>query len=472
MKKRVKVILFAAAALLAAGAFWFYARLPITAETRVVRPATETVTFTEQGVYGYDSLYTVYPIVAGEVLEVRVQEGDRLSAGDVIAVINARDFENQITQMNSTIAGYEGQISNLWLQEQQQKDTLAANLESLKGQQATLRAEIAKNRESTASIEAQIAIQEDIVAYNRDHARRAREDLRDAGDYYGYGDGYGDYDAVVSQARQAYNAAQNTLAGSELLLEQLRSGEMPDDVYEGQLEAVQAQIDTVAAQMDKSYSWGMRQYYDAQIEAAKLAISQMEEQAGKAEITAGIGGIVSSLPIRERNVISGQEPVAVLGGSPLLEVFVPVREIDGVAAGDKVELLLDKRLGEEATIGTVTQIEEEAQVKLSALGVEERKIRVLIRPEGSALQIGYTVDVRFTVFTQENALSVPKTAVFSADGKDFVWLVQEGVLVRQEVTRGMETREGYIIGSGLSDGSVVVTDANNPALAEGKRIAE
>jgi len=462
LKKKIKWVAFIVAAVLATAAGIAAALRPVTVEATVVHPATVTLTFTEQGSYGYNHFYSVYPLVAGEVLEVRVEEGDPVAAGDVIAVVSASDYEYQITQLQSAVEGYKGQISNLSLQEEQEKVNLAANLESLQGQLTTLEAQMEQNWSGAESLELQISIQEQIVYYNQENVHHARLDLDDAREY-------GD-DDEVDQARQAYNTARSALSQSRLLLEQLKAGEVPEDIHEGQRQSIQAQMDAASTLLETSYTGGMVQYYNAQIAAAQANIAQMREKAGQAELTAPVGGVLSELPVKNLNILSQQTLSAVIGDDEQVEVFVPIREIDGVAVGDKVELLLDKRLGTETIAGTVIEVDDEAQVKLSALGVEERKVRVQIRPEQPGLRIGYDMDVRFTVYTRENALTVPKTAVFSQENNDYVWIIQEGAVQLRQIVKGVETRDGYIIEAGLQDGSVVVTDADNGTISQGKRV--
>ncbi|MDL2233546.1 biotin/lipoyl-binding protein [Ruminococcaceae bacterium OttesenSCG-928-L11] len=461
MKKHVKLILAGVVAVAIVAGGIGYAAVPIEAEAVTATASTVTVTFTEQGVYDYESRYSVYPLVGGAIREVRVQPGDAVKKGDVLAVVDASDFENQILQLQASIAGYEGQIANLRLQEQQQRDNLSVTLESLRGQLATVRTERETHIDGIDSLETQIEIQQRVVGHNAGIVRAAKSDYEDARE---------DGDStLMNQTRQAWNSARSVLAQSELLLEQLKSSEVSDALYNAQIDALEAQIGAVNGQMGKSYAAGMQQAYQSQIDATALAITQMEANLGRAEITAPMDGVIEDLPAKDGNLASQQLPAAVIGGDCMVEVFVPVREIDGIAAGDAVDLILDKRQGEEVFGGVIALVEEEAQVKLSALGVEERKVRVLIRPDGSALRPGYTVDVRFTVYREENAVALPKTALFQADGGDFVWAVQDGLLTRLPVEKGVETREGYVV-RGLSAGTAVIRDANNERLQEGKRL--
>lgn len=460
MKKKAKIILGIIIVIVLAAVGAVYMMLPAEVDTLTLTPGPANLTFTEQGVSAYRQSYTVYPLVAGEVLEVRVAEGQRVRPGDVLAVIDASDYRHQITQLESAIQGYNGQIANLWLQDQQRKAELAGALSGLEGQMTALDAEMAKSAEGNGSLQAQIEIQQMIVNQNEYHVRLMRDALEDAKDT--------EDDYTINLARQGLNTARNALSQSELLLEQLLSGEVPQGIYEGQKQSLQAQMDTINLQLGQNYTSGMQQYYNAQIAATQASIWQMEEKSGQAEVTASVGGIISKLPVGEQNLVSQQTPVALIGDDPFVEVFVPVREIDGISVGDGVELELDKRTGKEILSGTIAEIASEADIKLSALGVEERKVRVRIRPE-SELPIGYEMDVRFTVASWDSVLVAPKAAVFSRDGADWVWVLESGVIQARQITKGAETRSGYLVDGDLSAGDVVITDANDADIAEGKK---
>jgi multidrug efflux pump subunit AcrA (membrane-fusion protein) len=181
-------------------------------------------------------------------------------------------------------------------------------------------------------------------------------------------------------------------------------------------------------------------------------------------------GVVERLPVEDANLVSQASPVAELAADLAIEVYIPLREIDGVKVGDTVELITAKRDADELTTGTVSEIDDEAEVKISALGVEERKVRVRIMPESDVYKPGYAMDVRFTVQELKGAVVVPKTAVFEADGQDTVWVVENGAVQYRAVTKGIETREGFEISAGLAAGELVIPDANTAGLSPGKSV--
>lgn len=467
MKKSVKIAAGCVLAV-ACAAFAVYSMLaPLQIELQAVSGQTAAITFTEQGTFEYDNQFLVYPLLAGEVLEVRVQKGERVGAGDVLAVISATDYEYQIQQLQGTIGGYNAQIQNLAVQEQQEKDALAGNRAALEGQIAALQVQLGQIDTSEDARISQISLQLEIVRQNRRNVEYAEDNLEEIEDLYDAG--LAAYTELAA-AQQALATAKSTYAASQQQLEVLRAGGEDEEYYEVQMRSLREQIEIIDARMASSYTGAMTQYYRSLIDSANASIAQMQEKLGQAEITAPVGGIVRELPVAELNLISQQTPVATIASGEMVEVFIPIREIDGVKVGDRVEVILDKRLGEEVIEGVVAEIDDSAQIKYSALGVEERKIRALIRMPQGSVGIGYSMDVRFTVLELEDVLIVPKTAVFQSEQGDCVWAVQGGKLAVVPVEKGIETRDGYVITAGLLPGDWVVRDANDGSLSEGRGV--
>ncbi|MCL2068660.1 MAG: hypothetical protein FWH00_02055, partial [Oscillospiraceae bacterium] len=191
---------------------------------------------------------------------------------------------------------------------------------------------------------------------------------------------------------------------------------------------------------------------------------------GKTETVSPVGGVVTQLNTGS-NLTAQNRPLAVIEWDPLIEVFVSTRDLDSVNIGGAVSITIERRMGDQIIGGIIAEIESEAQARLSPLGVEERKVRLFIRPDTADIVIGAGVEVSFPVFERENSIIAPKTAIFQMDGSDMAWIVREGVLALIPVQRGVELREGYLIESGLSPGDLIVRDANTQGLSQGKRVA-
>jgi len=461
MKKRARIIVTAAVALLAvvAGAVW--AMQPLAVDAAVVEAQDNTVTYSEQGTYTYQSYYTLYPVITGEVTSVAAEVGDEVLPGSVLASVDASDIDAQIAQLESSIVGYQGQITALDQQEQQRKEGLEASKSQAVGQLAVNDAEKAAGLASNTGVNQQITIQAGAVSQAQAVLTAAQAALAAAVS--------AGIPADIAAAQAAVDQAQATLSAAQLQLAQLQGSVVDAGVYDVSHNALSGQIAELDDQLGKDFSGGMKTYYQAQICAAKEAIANLESKAGKAEVTCQVAGVVTELPILDKNVIQPGEPAAVIGVGPCVEVFVPVREIGGIEAGLPVELTLDQRSGDVQIDGEVFFVGSEAVTKVSALGVDEQRMRVLVRPaDNKALKAGYNLDVQFLLSVQEATIEVPKGAVYQDGGADYVWLIADGKLEQRQVQLGTETRSGYILESGLQGGETVVQDANNPDLAAGK----
>lgn len=144
----------------------------------------------------------------------------------------------------------------------------------------------------------------------------------------------------------------------------------------------------------------------------------------------------------------------------------------------------------EATLleGRVRYVEPAAFTKVSALGVEEQRVRVVLDltsppSEWQALGDGFRVSVRIVTLTQDNAVQVPVSAVFplpsaaAADGvaanadtpRHAVFVVDAGHARQVPVVLGARNGSMAWVGQGLTPGQQVIV---YPAAAvrEGVRV--
>ena len=457
MKKKVKIIVVALVCLLGAAGMAMHLMAPLAVETVELSPQEARLTFTEEGVFSYRHENIVLPMVSGELLEVLVEEGQHVDEGEVIAVVNASDFQRQIDQLRSNIQGINGQIHNLRQQEQAELAILRGQRGSLEGQLYALESETGES-----TLELQLLHMQAVVSQNEESVRRARQFANAISEEWGR-DSSQHYQAI-----QAVSQAQATAAASRAQLEALRASEAGS---EGQRQSLIAQIEAIDQRLQVNPTSGMITYFQSMIESTNASIAQMEEQMGRAEITAPVSGRITSLPIAGANFVGTGTTVATIGFEEIIEVYIPTREIEGVSVGDEVELIFDRRFGSQSMTGRVIYLSEMAVVRLSALGVEERRVRALIQPLGGEFIIGYAMDVRFTVLSLPDSLVVPKTATFRLGDEYHVWVVDTlGRAQLRPVTRGVELRDGFVITSGLYEGDIVIRDANQEGLAEGVRL--
>ena len=150
------------------------------------------------------------------------------------------------------------------------------------------------------------------------------------------------------------------------------------------------------------------------------------------------------------------------------------REAVRVKPGDRVEVT--QWGGAQPLIGHVARIEPFGRLKLSALGIEEQRVNVIVRfddlstQEAARLGHGYQVDATIIRWSRTDTLRVPIGALFrGSDGGWRVFVIAKG---RAE-ERGIEVGEmndlfGQVL-RGLRDGEIV---AVNPpgSLGRGDRV--
>ncbi len=127
---------------------------------------------------------------------------------------------------------------------------------------------------------------------------------------------------------------------------------------------------------------------------------------------------------RVLRVLQGSE-AAVAVGTPLLEIgdtqrmeiVTELLTTEALAATAGSRVIIERWGGKGALEGRVRSVEPAAFTKVSALGVEEQRVRVLIDitsppADWQALGDGYRVSVRIVTLSEANAVQVPVSAVF------------------------------------------------------------
>ena len=158
-----------------------------------------------------------------------------------------------------------------------------------------------------------------------------------------------------------------------------------------------------------------------------------------------------------------------------IEVYVRTDDLQGISAGMEVVLILGSNAPDpEIThTGTVKNIAPTAVETVSALGLAEQRVKVLVEPAPSAtgdLFPGYKPDVEFTLDKRENELVVPKTVLFPYEEGDALWVVRNGKAEVQIVKTGFENDREVVITAGLQEGDLVVLNPQLEGLKEGKKI--
>ena len=72
-------------------------------------------------------------------------------------------------------------------------------------------------------------------------------------------------------------------------------------------------------------------------------------------------------------------------------------------------------------------------------------------PAGMTLRPGYALDIEYKTAEEKDRLVVPKTAVFSYQGGDAVWVVRKGKASIQSISKGFENDLEIAVAEGLQE---------------------
>jgi HlyD family secretion protein len=156
--------------------------------------------------------------------------------------------------------------------------------------------------------------------------------------------------------------------------------------------------------------------------------------------------------------IAAGAPLLELGDPRALEVVIDVLSSDAVRIAPGMPVSFEAWGGERALAGEVHRIEPSAFTRVSALGVEEQRVRVIatIADPPASLRDGFRVEARIFTWRGDHVLTVPASAVFRDKEHWAVYTVEQGRARLRPIKLGHRGRLDVEIVSGLGEGATVI----------------
>jgi HlyD family secretion protein len=168
------------------------------------------------------------------------------------------------------------------------------------------------------------------------------------------------------------------------------------------------------------------------------------------------------------------EPLIEIGNANALEIVVELLSADAVKITPGTRAMLTRWGGEKALEARVRVIEPGGFTKVSALGVEEQRVRVvadIASPEGEwkALGDGYRVEAAFVLWESERVVQIASNALFRSGDGFAVYVVEGGVAQLRKVKVGHRSALASEIVEGLREGDEVILHPDE-TIAAGKPV--
>ncbi|KUK52138.1 MAG: Efflux transporter, RND family, MFP subunit [Desulfotomaculum sp. 46_296] len=200
----------------------------------------------------------------------------------------------------------------------------------------------------------------------------------------------------------------------------------------------------------------------AQAEGLKQSLAALSAKEEQLTVKSPLEGIVLAVPVKLGQVVNPGVLLVTVADSDQLEVKADILSDDlgQVAVGQKVTItaeVLDRQLA-----GEVKKIYPQAEEKVSALGVIQRRVPVLVTFKDPAnLKPGYEVKVAIETLSRTNVLIAPRESVITrGDGQKEVAVVNNGRINYQLIETGINDQENIEVAGGIKEGDILVRDGS------------
>lgn len=368
-----------------------------------------TIPATATGIVESEAEVRVKAEVAGRVARILVDEGDRVRAGQTMAVLDQKEARARVSLARANLQAAQARLA----QAEAGVQMLEAQVRTRIAETAAILEKAAKNLERVRGLSAEGAIaQEQLDLTKAEH----------------------------EVAKAAYEAA---LANRDQL-----------QVKRREVEAARAAVE----QMEASFKL-------EEVRLSQTVITSpidglvIKKHASEGE-TVGLGG---------GPFFTLGEPLFTLVDPQKLWIKATIDEVD--ASQVKVDLparvTLDAFPGK-TLLGKVVKISPAVRGE----GQEARTvtIRVALNEAHGLLKPGMSADVEVIASTLPKTLFLPTQAILKREGKNFVYVIKEGRARLQPVTIGESNWNATEIRGGVQEGELAILAPDAPGLKDGARV--
>ena len=391
MTRRNKIALGVALAAVALGAAWALRPQPIAVELAGVSRGAFEQTLSDDGRTRVRDRYVIHAPLAGRVERIRLEEGDRVKQGQVVALLTptAPAFLDARTarELQERVGAAEAQLAR-------------ARAETLKVQ--------AQRDQASADLERQTRLSKEgfVSQTAREQAELSLRTMARA----------------LDAARFAEDASSHDLAQAKAALTRYRTG----------------------------------------------------SPGARWEVTSPVSGAVLKVAQKSESPVALGAPLLEIADPRSLEAVVDILSQEAVAVRPGMPARLELGQGLAPLAARVRRVEPAAFTKVSALGVEEQRVNVVLDfagPLDAVHTIGdaFRVEAHIVVYVQPDSVKAPAAALFRDGDGWAVFVVEERRAKKRGVKAPRRNSTEALIEEGLKPGEQVVVYPSD-ALRDGARV--
>jgi HlyD family secretion protein len=337
--------------------------------------------------------YQITMPLQGRVLPIELDEGDRVEADQIVAQMDTGDLETELVEWKNTVRRY------------------------------------AKNLEQIA-----IAVEQ--------------------------------AEQTVKASQAKYDFAERVFSRTQTLAQQNTTSR--EQLERAELAMTEAALDLRKEQLNKNIYTIMQGVVELMQETDVAKREKAQRDLTRATIRSPVSGVVLTKDVSNEKVLAAGTVLLEIGNPAELEIEVDVltQDVVKIQPGDAVDIE-GAAIGPEAVPGVVAKIYPQGFTKVSSLGVEQQRVTVIVdfgegvlqelADAGRQLGVDYRVRVKIYTDVTENALVIPRAALFrSAAGAWQVFVVRDNKAMLTDVKVGLRNDFAVEILEGIVDDEPVI----------------
>tara|TARA_R110002073_G_scaffold23691_11_gene80604 strand:+ start:1147 stop:2346 length:1200 start_codon:yes stop_codon:yes gene_type:complete len=269
--------------------------------------------------------------------------------------------------------------------------------------------------------------------------------------------------SVLSNARSALDRARALAQAGTISQRALEDAEQAFTAATQALTAARSEQDLADATL-------------ARTRAQLLTAADLADSGGALLIRAPQSGTVLEVADQSARLVAAGAPLLSIGDLQDLEIEIDLLSTDAVRVQAGAEAIVERWGGDAELAAVVRRIQPSAFTRVSALGIEEQRVRVLLDFIGGpetrpGLGERFRVYVRVVTWAADDVLKLPQSALFRYQGGWAVFRHVDGVAVLTPVRIGHQAEGEAEVLDGLEAGAQVVLFPSS-TLADGAAITE
>ncbi len=411
-KKRTLIIVGILIVLIASGGVYFTTRQQATRQpglsqflanaqtAKVVRTNLMTSVDTSGSVIPLTKVQLSFG-TSGTVSDLKVKVGDQVRKGQVMAALDPTDLQLKVAQAEQAYLAQQVTYSNTVQADPGQLIAAQASYTSaLAAYSSALRSYSNLGLQQTTQC-AQLTNAQNTLNRAQDAYNRLANDHQ-AKNYLN--SDWGPFQSVVKALTDAQSAYDVALANCNIA----KTG-----LNDSTVRSAQAQVQSAKASLDNLLSPRPEKQIQAaaQLEQARLALVQTQQNLANATLAAPFDGVVTAVNIALGSSGGSSDAIEMADTSRLhVDVLVDETQVAGVKPGQETQLTLDSMPGITLT-GKVESIDPAATI---SQGVINYNVHVNLDPTTVPVRLDMTANASIIEATRDNVLAVPNAAIRTA----------------------------------------------------------